>query len=155
MVRNYTLAVIKDEWPSKQTGVPPSAGDTPMTKLAASLFAVPITSPNVEIIVAEAGSQLNSLIEARRTRIQSATSSIPGSLWYVLIIGTIIILIMTWMLRINNRRLDILINILCGTLMGTVLAFIVAMDNPYRGELSVSNEPYQLIYDRLMGGKLR
>jgi hypothetical protein len=63
-------------------------------------------------------------------------------------------LMMTWLLRINNKRLDIIINLLTGTMMGTVLAFIVAMDNPYRGEISVSSESFQLIYERLMEGHL-
>jgi Protein of unknown function (DUF4239) len=152
-VRDYAKAVIVHEWPDQQAGIPPSSGDSPMTILAEQLFSVPVTSPNIQIVVAEAGGQLNNLIEARRARIQSATSSIPGSLWYVLITGTIIILIMTWLLRINSKKLDVVINILSGALMGTVLAFIVAMDNPYRGELSVSVDPYQLIYDRLMGGE--
>jgi hypothetical protein len=43
---------------------------------------------------------------------------------------------------------------LMSLLMGTVMAFVIAMDNPYRGELSVSSLPYQLIYERLMGGDL-
>ncbi len=153
-VRQYTWAVLNNEWPDQQNGIPPSGGDKPMTKIAAQLFAVPVTNANVQVTVSEAAAQLNKLIEARRTRIQSATSAIPVSLWYVLITGTLIVLLMTWTLRINNKRLDILINLLSGAMMGTVLAFIVAMDNPYRGELSVSSDPYKLIYERLMGGNL-
>ncbi len=151
-VRSYTVAVIDAEWADQQKGIPPRAGDKPMTILVQQLFAVPATTPNIEITVSEAASQLNNLIEARRIRIQSATSAIPGSLWYVLLIGSLIILVMTWMLRINNKRLDVLINILTGMMMGSVLSFIVAMDNPYRGELSVSSDPYKLIYARLMNG---
>jgi hypothetical protein len=151
-VRSYTVAVINDEWPDQQNGVPPRAGDKAMTVLVQQVYAVPATTPNIQIAVAEAAAQLNKLVEARRVRIQSATAAIPGSLWYVLIIGTLIILLMTWLLRINNRRLDILINILTGMMMGTVLSFTVAMDNPYRGEISVSSDPYKLIYERLMGG---
>jgi hypothetical protein len=153
-IRNYTWAVINKEWVDQRVGILPNAGDRPMGIIAARLFAVPITSPNVQIIVTEAASQLNKLIEARRVRIQSATSAIPVSLWYVLLIGTFIILAMTWLLRIDNRRLDIVINILSGSLMGSVLSFIIAMDNPYRGEISVSSDPYQLIYERLMDGQL-
>lgn len=153
-VKDYTKAVIVNEWPDQQSGIPPSSGDSPMTVLTEQLFSVPVTSPNIQIVVAEAGGQLNKLIEARRTRIQSATSSIPSSLWYVLVTGTIIILFMTWLLRISSKKLDVVINILSGALMGTVLAFIVAMDNPYRGELSISSSPYELIYERLMGGKI-
>jgi hypothetical protein len=153
-VRDYTKAVIINEWPDQQTGKPPSAGDGPMTVLAEQLFSVPATTLNVQIIVAEAGRQLNSLVEARRTRIQSATTAIPNSLWYVLIMGSMIVLVMTWLLRINSKKLDIVINTLSGALMGTVLSFIIAMDNPYRGELSVSSDPYKLIYERLMAGEV-
>ncbi len=149
-VRNYTASVIDDEWHDQQQGILPLAGDKAITILAAQLHSVPITNPNLENIITQASEQLDSLVVARRARILSATSAIPGSLWYVLIIGTMIILVMTWLLRIGNKRLDIIINLLTATMMGTVLSFIVAMDNPYRGELSVSAQPYQLIQERLM-----
>lgn len=152
-VRVYTWTVIKKEWPSQSKGNAPFEGDKPMTNIAALLFATPINSKNTEIVVIEAGRQFNELVEARRARIQSVDSAIPASLWYVLIIGTLIIMVMTWMLQIPNKRLDLTVNLLMGTLMGTVLSFIIAMDNPYRGELSVSAAPYQLIYERLMQGK--
>ncbi len=154
-VRNYTSAVIKREWPDQREGKAPSAGDRYMTKIATKLFAVPATTPNIQIIVAEAGRQFNDVVEARRARIQSVDSAIPASLWYVIIAGTLIIIIMTWMLSIENKRLDVVVNLLMAMLMGSVLSFIIAMDNPFRGELSVSSEPFQLIYDRLMEGNLR
>jgi Protein of unknown function (DUF4239) len=153
-VRLYTWEVINKEWPEQQTGILPSAGEGAMSKIAEKLFAVPTTDSQSQIVVTEAASQFNKLVEARRTRVQSATAAIPGSLWFVLGIGTLIVLMMTWLLRINNKRLDIIINLLTGTMMGTVLAFIVAMDNPYRGEISVSSESFQLIYERLMEGHL-
>jgi Protein of unknown function (DUF4239) len=154
-VRMYTSAVIDKEWAHQRVGEPPAEGDRPMSSIGAKLFAVPITTKNVEVTVTEAARQFNSLVEARRARIQSVGAAIPGSLWYVLVVGTMIIIVMTWMLNIANKRLDVAINLLMGSLMGTVLAFIIAMDNPYRGELSVSSAPYQLIYDRLMEGALR
>jgi hypothetical protein len=46
------------------------------------------------------------------------------------------------------------INLLTGTLLGTVLAFVVAMDNPYRGNLSVGTSSYEVVYRGLMGGTL-
>jgi hypothetical protein len=154
LTRTYAWQVVNQEWPDQQRGQAPASGDGTLTKLGALIFAVPATTPNREIAVAQAAAQYTTLIEARRARIQSVSSALPGSLWWVIIIGTFINILMTWILSIENRRLDVVVNLLMSLLMGTVMAFVIAMDNPYRGELSVSAAPYQLIYERLMGGNL-
>jgi Protein of unknown function (DUF4239) len=152
MTRKYMWTVIHNEWPDQQNGLPPRAGDPVVTDIGAALFAVPATTPNIQITLTQSVSQFNSVVEARRARIESVDSALPGSLWWVIIIGTLINIAMTWLLSIKNRGLDVFVNMLMATLMGTVLAFVIAMDNPYRGEISVSSKSYQLIFDRLMGG---
>ena len=39
---------------------------------------------------------------------------------------------------------------LISSLLGLLIFLLAAMDHPYMGGLSVSPEPYQLIYDNLM-----
>jgi hypothetical protein len=153
--RRYTWDVIHNEWPAQQKGVTPASGDRILTEMAQSLYAVPATNPNIEITLSQSVAQFSQLVEARRARIQSTNSALPGSLWWVIIIGTMINIAMTWVLSIKNKRLDIAVNLLMSLLMGTVMAFVIAMDNPFRGELSVSSGPYELIYQRLMGGDLK
>jgi hypothetical protein len=155
MTRRYTWDVIHNEWPKQQKGIAPASGDRLLTDLAAKLYAVPATTPNIEITLSQCVAQFSQLVEARRARIQSTNSALPGSLWWVIIIGTMINIAMTWVLSIKNKRLDIAVNLLMSLLMGTVMAFVIAMDNPFRGELSVSSAPYELIYQRLMGGDLK
>jgi Protein of unknown function (DUF4239) len=155
IARRYTWDVIHNEWPVQQKGIAPASGDRLLTELAAKLYTVPATTPNIEITLSQNVAQFSQLVEARRARIQSTSSALPGSLWWVIIIGTLINIAMTWILSIKNRRLDIAVNLLMSLLMGTVMAFVIAMDNPFRGELSVSSQPYELIYQRLMGGDLK
>jgi Protein of unknown function (DUF4239) len=151
ITRAYAAQVINVEWPDQQSGRQPAAGDKTLTIIAEKLYAVPANTPNIEITLGQSVAQFTSLVEARRSRIQSVSAALPGSLWWVIIIGTFINIVMTWILTIENRKLDVAVNLLMSLLMGTVLAFVIAMDNPYRGELSVSSQPYQLIYERLMG----
>lgn len=153
--RSYTWAVIHREWPDQQKGIVPSAGDRILSELAQTLYAIPATTPNIEISLTQCVAQFSQLVEARRARIQSTNSALPASLWWVIMTGTMINIFMTWILSIKNKRLDIAVNMLMSLLMGTVMAFVIAMDNPYRGELSVSAQPYELIYKRLMGGDLK
>jgi Protein of unknown function (DUF4239) len=154
LVRTYTWQVINREWPDQREGKLPEAAQESLRHVADVLYSTPADTPNKVIIIGEAVGQYNKVLEARRARIQSVQDALPSSLWWVIIIGTLINIAMTWLLRIENRYLDVSVNLLMALLMGTVLAFVVAMDNPYRGELSVSADAYQLIYNRVMGGGL-
>jgi hypothetical protein len=51
---------------------------------------------------------------------------------------------------IANKKLEIAVNVLCGVLLGSLIFLIAAMDNPFRGELSVSPQSFQLLIDGVM-----
>jgi predicted neutral ceramidase superfamily lipid hydrolase len=116
------------------------------------LYAIEPNGPREEIVLAESISRFNQLIASRRERLQSIGQSLPASLWVVILAGTILNMVLTWLLVIGNRWLDIAINSLVAMLLGSFLYFIVAMDHPFRGRLSVSSEPYQQVYNSLMQG---
>ncbi len=150
-IRRYAHTVINVEWPKQQKGIAPTDGDAVMTSLGQAIYALPTETPKQEIEVGQAVSLYFDLVTARRQRIQSvASSELPSALWWVVIASTGILISLSMLMHLPNRKLDITINVLMSILTGSILSFIIAMDNPYRGEISVSSEPYQLIVDRLM-----
>jgi hypothetical protein len=152
-VKYYTKVVIDQEWPQQRNGIAPIDGDAIMAKIGRMLYQTPVSTTNEEIALEEAVGEYNEVIQARRHRVQSVIStSLPGSLWWVLCITTIAVISLSMLFRIDNARLDFSLNLLLSVLTGSIIAFIIAMDNPYRGEISVSAEAYQLIFDRLMMG---
>jgi hypothetical protein len=150
ITRSYVVQVVEKAWPQQRQGIAPRGGDPIITKLADRLYKVPANTPNVEITLTAASNAFTAVVEARRARIASVNEALPSSLWWVIIAGTMINIVMTWMLSIKNLRLDIAVNLLMAMLMGSVLAFVVAMDNPYRGEVSVGPDAYKIILERLM-----
>jgi hypothetical protein len=54
-----------------------------------------------------------------------------------------------WLFRLR-LDLHLLLGGLISFFTGTMICLIVLLDNPYRGELGVSSEAFQLIYDQLM-----
>jgi Protein of unknown function (DUF4239) len=151
-LRAYSWQVINREWPDQRVGLTPNSGEGEVNALGGVISGVDATEPRNEVLMAEALRQYNSLLEARRNRIQSTEGALPAGLWFVIIFGAAINLVMTWLLDIENIRLDIFINVLMAALLGSVLAFIIAMDNPYRGELSVSADPIAAVYYSVMDG---
>ena len=92
----------------------------------------------------------NTFYEDRRARIYSLTSGIPPILWYTVAVGALINMILIWLfdLRPHAHRL---LGGLISFYLGTVISVIALMDHPYRGELGLSPEAFQLIYHQVMG----
>jgi hypothetical protein len=140
-MRHYVDLVVNTEWSQQRMGRVPSIGAVGLDMVSRVLYAVPIETARDEMVVGTALTQLNSLLEARRHRLATVDDGLPASLWTVIILGVLINLVITWLFVIRNQRLDLLMNILVSAALGSVLAFIIAMDNPYRGALSVSPDP--------------
>jgi hypothetical protein len=53
---------------------------------------------------------------------------------------------------VNDPRLHAIQVLLLAIFIGLVIFMIVALDQPFRGDLGLSAQPYQLLYDHLMNG---
>jgi hypothetical protein len=66
------------------------------------------------------------------------------------LIGAVINIAVTWCFHLHNRRKHFWMTALTSALLGLLIFLLAAMDHPYFGGLSVSPQPYPLIYDNLM-----
>jgi len=93
--------------------------------------------------------QFNTFYEDRRARIYSLTSGIPAILWYTVAVGAFINMILLWLFDLRPQAHWILGGLI-SFYLGTVIAVIALMDHPYRGELGLSPDAFQLIYQGVM-----
>jgi Protein of unknown function (DUF4239) len=149
-LKEYTNYVIQEAWPMQKTGKIPTGDTVIMDKFQKQLASyIPISTKD-QIIYAQAFDQFNELIEKRRLRLNAVNSGLPSTIWFVLFLGAFVNIVLTWLLVINNRKLDIVINSLMGLLLGSLIFLIAAMDNPFRGEYCVSADSFQLLLDGIM-----
>ena len=149
-LKNYTNYVVNKAWKQQQQGIIPKGGTLIIDQFQKQLSKYQPVSKKDEIIYAEVFDQFNVLVEKRRLRLNSVNASLPATIWYILIMGAMINIAMTWLLVFDNKKLSVTINILSGLLIGTIIFLIAAMDNPYRGEYSVSADSFRMLLDGLM-----
>ena len=77
------------------------------------------------------------------------TTGIPSVMWYVVIVGALINLAMVWLFEMRFLA-HLFLGGLLAFYVGTIIFLIAAMDNHYRGEVSVSPEPFELVYKRML-----
>jgi Protein of unknown function (DUF4239) len=149
-LKRYTSYVVNEAWPLQQKGIVPKGGTALIDTFQLQLSNYePITDKD-KIIYAEVFDQFNVLVEKRRLRLNAVNGGLPASVWLVLFLGSFVNIVLTWLLVIKNRKLDIVINVLSGLLLGSLIFLIAAMDNPFRGEFSVTADSFKLLLDGLM-----
>src|SRR5262249_37635432 len=86
----------------------------------------------------------------RRLRLQAVGTGLPASLWSVVLIGAFLNIALTYLFWVENRPLHALLVGILATFVGLLIFLTAAMDNPFRGEFSVSPDVFQEIFDNVM-----
>jgi hypothetical protein len=92
----------------------------------------------------------NKMMEARRLRLDSVSTGLPGVMWAVILLGAAISLSSSFFFRVEDARLHAIQVVLLATFVALVIFVILALDRPYRGDLGIGPDSYQLVYDQLM-----
>jgi hypothetical protein len=150
LLRDYVHVVIDQEWPAHRQGRTIDAGDLILEDLENKIMGFEPTGETVRIAHMEVIKSLNEVVQSRGYRTQSVSTALPGVLWAVVLLGAIFNIALTYLLWVENTLLHaVLIAAFAGTL-GMLIFLTAAMDNPYRGEFSVSSESYQNVLEHVM-----
>ncbi len=150
LLKDYAYYMVGEGWKLQQKGITPKGTSKIINKFEHTLANYKIETEKDKIIFAEVVKQNSKLSEMRRERINIVQQGLPAAVWLVLFVGAFVVISLTWFLVIANKKLDIAVNVLCGMLLGSLIFLIAAMDNPFRGEFSVSPQPFQLLLDGVM-----
>jgi hypothetical protein len=149
ILRVYTEFVIKEAWPLQQKGLIPTKGTKIINEFEKELMKFEPQTATQQIMHAEAIHQLNAFTEARRARLQAVNTGIPAILWTVVIIGAGVAIFLMWILDMKLISHFVLSGVV-SFYLATLIALVAAMDNPFRGEVSVGSDPYQMVLDTVM-----
>jgi hypothetical protein len=149
LLRDYCRYEIKYAWPAYRKGLVPEGGETRINAFKERLLDFEPQTKGEEIIHAEALRQFNQFLDQRRLREYSITTGIPSVMWYVVIVGAIINIALVWLFEMKLRT-HLFLGGLLSFFLGAVILLIAAMDNPFRGEVSISPEAFQDVYREMM-----
>jgi hypothetical protein len=149
-LRSYTEYVIKEAWPLQQRGKVPSGGVDHMNRFQALLVSFEPTNESQKLLHAETLRTYDEMIKARRLRLDAVSTGLPTVMWAVIVIGAFIGLSACFFFRVEDARLQGIQALLLAVFIGLVIFMIAALDRPFRGDLGIRADPYQLIYDQLM-----
>ena len=151
-LRSYTRQVIDVGWPLQRRGIVPNNATSTLKDFQEHLVSFEPVGERQKILAVEAYSAYNELTQSRQARLNSVTEEMPGPLWILVIVGALVCIAVTWCFHTASFSMHFWMTVLFCALLGTMIYLIAALDNPYRGKISVSPEPLERVYQQVMAG---
>ena len=149
-LREYLDYVIHEAWPLQRRGLVPSGGVEKVNDFETRLVTFEPATEGQKLLHGETLRAYSQMIEARRLRLDAVLTGLPGVLWFVIVIGALVSLSSTFFFQVEDARLQRIQVVLLALFIGLLIFIIFALDRPFRGDLGLQPDPYQLIYDQLM-----
>jgi len=152
-LRHYVRNLIDTSWPQFRRGVVNIANHGILDNFYDSLIDFEPVTETQKTLQTETLKQFNRLIELRRLRLQSVKVGLPRVMWVLVIVGAAATLASTWFFDTRSLIMHLWLTVLIAALLGMMIHLLASMDNPFRGEYSVSSDAFQMVYDDLMTEK--
>lgn len=152
-LREYLRYVIDEEWGMQKWGILMGSGSVKLTQIQSAFGSFEPATKGQEIVHATTLQQFNKLIEYRRMRLHRGDASIPAIMWYTVIIGTVLSMMLIWLFD-STIMTQLVVSGLAAFGMSTMICLSALMDSPFRGELSVSPAAFETVYQTLTNSSL-
>jgi hypothetical protein len=144
-LRDDARFTIDDDWPQMQRGTTPTGSTERINAIGQTLLAFEPGKESEKIIHAEAFRQFNNLIEVRRSRLANVKTGLPPVLWWVVVFGAVLNIMLIWM-QDMERHVHLILGGVLASILGAVIFLIAELGNPFRGEVSIGPDSIELAY---------
>ena len=137
----YGRSVLNDDFDAVDRTGDPSPRTT--AKLGELYAAVQSAEPQVgtSAFYRQATSDLSDITKSRRDRNTAATDSIPGPLFFLVVLISVLVIAVATLLNTRERGTHVALLAALAVVTSLNLALIVALEHPFGGAISVSDEP--------------
>jgi hypothetical protein len=149
LLRDYVLFTIHADWKAHRAGLILDGGDHRVEVIRQRLAAFePGSDGQVVLHEAMIGSY-QEFTKARQGRLAGVITEIPDVLWYAVLVGALVSVVLFVMLKMKLHQ-QFLLGAITSFFLGVILFVIVSLDDPLRGEKGLRPDPLVLLWERQM-----
>ena len=149
-LRRYVRQIIDVAWPEQRQGIVPQEEGVTLSTFQAHLIGFEPVTEGQKAIYAEAYRGFDRVAELRGRRLQSVHGGLAAPLWIVVWAGAFLNIAVTWFFDMRSQAMHFWMTVFLSALLGLLIYMLGALDKPFRGEISVSPEPFEIMYVRRM-----
>lgn len=142
-IRDYLNLVVEKEWPAQKLGTIIEGGAPLARQMARDMIRAESTTERQKIVHSQALVELNNFLTARRARRYAMEEGLPAILYFLVLGGAGVLIMMTYALWTEEFHLQLILTLGLVATISMVILLIVAMDHPLWGQVGVSAEAYR------------
>jgi hypothetical protein len=147
-LNDYLKQTVNVDWELMKTGeslkkVKEKPSDASFAGLRDLIYSYQPISPKEELLLDKLVDKLEELAENRRMRFFSSKLSVPGFMWFVLLIGAFWLVVFAMLFSSANLWAQLVMISILAASISLVLILVYSMNHPYYGIINV--EPDSLI----------
>lgn len=136
-LKDYTNAIIGDEWPAMRTGkISATATKAQYGILGIILRYEPRTNAQ-QALQQDTITFVNTLVDSRRDRLFDNQSGIPIIFWIGMWLLTAVTLACAYIFRIKNEKMHVFMCAALAAVIAVVFVLIAEFDYPFRGDAQI------------------
>ena len=145
-INKYIDIVTKKEWPSQRNYDMKSSnfveGWAQVRQISLDLASFEPATQGQSTVKAEMEGVVNELYTSRRTRLLAANQHLPDAVWEMLVFGLLLVAVYVYLFGPHSYRMHMAVTTLTMLSIGMVFTLVIALDYPFRGDVSVDSEAY-------------
>lgn len=150
LAKQYLEDIITKEWPAQMEGKKPILTLEALTELTQEISRYEPRDRREGTYYLQLVQTLTRLYDARKERIFIVDEGIARVVWVVTLAGAILTLCLALLFGIENRKIHFLLTTFLAVSLALIFALVAIFDKPFQGDMSVSDEPYRLVRQRVM-----
>lgn len=149
MMRDYVLYTINADWPAHRQGDMLNGGTDRIAAMRNKLARFEPKTTGQEIVHTDVLGGFQRFNEARQVRLSGTITGIPGVLWYAVLVGAAVNILLIIMLKMRPVQQFVLGSI-TAFFLGVILFVIIVLDRPLRGPAGLPPAPFELLWQKTM-----
>lgn len=149
LMRDYVQFTIYRDWEAHRQGAVLDGGFNRVDAMRQMLAQFEPATAGQAVLHTEVMGAFQDFSTARQRRLTGVTVEIPAVMWYAVLVGAGIAVLLIVLLRMRLVQ-QFVLGTITAFFLGVILFVIVTLDRPLRGESGLAPEPLQLLWDRAM-----
>lgn len=145
LIKDYVRIVINEEWELLARGEESANAGAALRKIWEFYITFEPKTEKEKIFFSESVAKLNELREARRFRIVESREGIHPVLWFILVIGAITIVVLTFFLGSEEYFVHVAMTSTLAIVITLILLTILSFEFPFTGSVRIGPETFQQI----------
>jgi len=142
LLRDYAKAIVKDEWPKMSFGSSSSLAADKMHEIRNFYSSMLPNGRTQDIYLQESVSKLNELLDYRNVRLLNAKEGVHPILWFTLISGAVITMLISFLFGTKNFDTQKVMTILLAAIIAFILFTVLELDYPFSGTNSIKPDAF-------------